>query len=66
MLVTAVSVLFLIKLKCFLLETTTFSFSESTGESGESAEATVSVFLFSTDVHLWDLLFREETAELKS
>ena len=54
------------KLKCSLLETTTLSLRESIGESDESAEATVSAFWFSNDIHLWDIFFWAETAELES
>lgn len=36
------------------------------GGSDQLDEATVPVFLFSTDKQLWDMLFREETTELDS
>lgn len=54
------------KLKCFFSETTTLSLRESTGESDESAEATVSAFWFSNDIHLSDIFFKVEIAELES
>ena len=47
-----------------------FSLSGSTGGGGGGSdqldEATVPVFLFSTDKQLWDMLFRGETTELNS
>ena len=52
--------------KYSLLETSSFSLSESTTESDESAGVIVLVFLFGADLHLWDMLFWEETAELES
>lgn len=42
------------------------SLSESNGKSDESAVATVSALLLGTDARLEDILFREETAALKS
>lgn len=38
--------------KCALLETTSFSLNGSPRESDESAVFTVSVYLFSTGIHL--------------